>query len=72
MLALLKRTIQAMRKVIQDIFVVDEEKTKKAIVSGEEMETYDSRYGHNDDLIDGLKQSGFWDILIAMKAELQN
>ncbi|HXL04161.1 MAG TPA: hypothetical protein PLH34_05105 [Bacillota bacterium] len=57
--------------MIEDIFVLNDEETKKAIVQDEEVELYESAYGYNDDLINRLKQSGLWDTLTYMKPDLK-
>jgi len=52
-----------------DVFVLDEQGTEEAIVSGEQVEAYDSAYGWNDDLVNWLNEAGFWDILTSMEPD---
>ena len=47
--------------MIEDVFVLDDEGSKKAMVQGEEIELYEPAYGYNDDLINWLKQAGLID-----------
>ena len=57
--------------MIEDVFVLDDEGSKKAMVQGEEIELYEPAYGYNDDLINWLKQSGLWDTLTSIWPDLK-
>lgn len=57
--------------MIEDVFVLDEEKAEEAVVSGEEVEIHDSAYGWNDDLVNWLRQAGFWDILTSIEPDVK-
>lgn len=53
------------------MFCVEWERDQEGVVLGEEIELYDSAYGHNDDLMNRLKQLGLWDTLTSMKPDLK-
>ncbi|NLG79114.1 MAG: hypothetical protein GX492_04725, partial [Firmicutes bacterium] len=55
--------------MIEDLFVLDEKKTEEAVIAGEDVEVYESQYGWNDDLVNWLKKTGFWDILTSMQPD---
>lgn len=60
---------EGVTRVIEDVFVLDEKKTEEAVISGEDVEVYESQYGWNDDLVNWLKKTGFWDILTSMQPD---
>ena len=50
---------QGVTRVIEDVFVLDEKETEEAVISGEDVEVYESQYGRNDDLVNWLKNKRF-------------
>jgi len=53
------------------VYTQEREETKAAVLGGEKIEIMGTEYGHNDHLIDWLKEKGYWEVLTAYKPEVR-
>lgn len=53
-----------------EVYIQDREAAKAAVVGGEKIEVMGTEYGHNDHLIDWLKEKGYWEIITGYKAKV--
>jgi len=52
-----------------EVYSMDDAKTRESILGGEELEVFESEYGHNEHLFDWLWEEGIWGLLTSMRPE---